>query len=527
VSTRTRVVLGVLVALTVIAGVGVTLALRNLEPRLRDWITKNLERSLESKVELDSVHLTWMPLRVHAEHLTVRHHGRTDIPPLLVVASFTVDLKPTELWSSTVEHVAVDGMEISFPPKDPETGKRPMPKPGGGSGDGNGFLVKRLTATNTRLAIIPRTAGKNAKVWDIFELDVRNLGDGQSSPFTAALINPIPYGKIESSGQFGPWTSTEPGDTPLSGKYTFAADLGTINGLGGQLKASGDMEGTIDQIVTHGETETPDFRLTELDGSPLPLRTKYDALVDGTSGDVKLRSVDIQLGKSALHARGLVEGTKGVKGKRVSLNVTSKDASLGELLRLASKKQPPVNGALVIDGAFDLPQGKAPVLERLELEGSVRADRLLFTNDVIQDKVDELSRRAQGKPGDTSIGDVASKVATKFVLHKGVFTYSGLSFSVQGAAIKLDGTHSLKSKIIDLQGVALLNATVSQTQTGFKSWMLKPFDGFFKKDGAGTRLVITVQGTQDQPKVGLDFGKTWRGQPPAKPASAARVPPAR
>ena len=151
----------------------------------------------------------------------------------------------------------------------------------------------------------------------------------------------------------------------------------------------------------------------------------------------------------------------------------------------------------------------------------------MFTDDVIQDKVDELSRRAQGKPGDTSIGDVASKVATKFVLHKGVFTYSGLSFSVQGAAIKLDGTHSLKSKVVDLQGVALLNATVSQTQTGYKSWLLKPFDAVFKKDGAGTRLVITVQGTQDQPKIGLDFGKTLRGQPPARSSSAARVPSAR
>ena len=525
--TRTRIVLGVLVSVIVIGGVGLTLALRNLEPRLRDWITTNLERSLESKVELGSVQLTWMPLRVHAQDLTVRHHGRTDIPPLLVAASFTIDLKPTEMWSSTVEHVAVDGMEINFPPKDPETGKRPMPKPTGSSGGGKGFLVKRLTATNTRLAIIPRTEGKNAKVWDIFELDVRNLGDNQSSAFTAALINPIPYGKIESSGQFGPWSPTVPGDTPISGKYTFAADLGTINGLGGQLKASGDMDGTIEQIVTHGETETPDFRLSDLDGSPLPLRTQYDALVDGTAGDVKLRSVDILLGKSALHARGLVEGTKGIKGKRVSLNVTSKDASLGELLRLASKKKSPVNGLLVIDGAFDLPQGKASVLERLELEGSVRAERLIFTDDMVQDKIDELSRRAQGKPGDTSIGDVASKVATKFVLHKGVFTYSGLSFNVQGAAIKLDGTHSLKSKVIDLQGVALLNATVSQTQMGYKSWLLKPFDGFFKKDGAGTRLVITVQGTQDQPKVGLDFGKTLRGQPPANSASAARAKSAR
>ncbi len=60
--------------------------------------------------------------------------------------------------------------------------------------------------------------------------------------------------------------------------------------------------------------------------------------------------------------------------------------------------------------------------------------------------------------------------------------------------------------------MVLLTATVSQTQTGYKSWLLKPFDPLFRKNGAGTRLVITVAGTQDQPKVGLDFGKTIKGQ---------------
>ncbi len=47
--------------------------------------------------------------------------------------------------------------------------------------------------------------------------------------------------------------------------------------------------------------------------------------------------------------------------------------------------------------------------------------------------------------------------------------------------------------------------------SGFKSWLLKPFDPLFRKNGAGTRLVIRVEGTQDQPKVGLDVGKTLRG----------------
>ena len=150
----------------------------------------------------------------------------------------------------------------------------------------------------------------------------------------------------------------------IGGDYTFAADLGTIEGLEGDLNAVGKMSGTIEQIATTGQTRTEKFRLTELDGDPLPLTTAYDAIVDGTKGDVEFQRVDVHLGKSEFTTKGVVEGTKGVKGKRVVLNVKSTNANLGELLRFVSKgAQPPAYGKLVIDTAFDLPQGKSPVLQ--------------------------------------------------------------------------------------------------------------------------------------------------------------------
>ena len=518
-SKRTRIILGVLIAVIVVGGIGLVISARQLEPRLREWVTSTLSESLQSEVELGAVRLNWVPLTLHAENLTVRHRGRTDVPPLLIVKSFSVDLRPTDLWSSTVEHVKVDGLEVNIPPKDPGTGKRPLPDPGGDDDtkakkddDSEGLIVKRLTATNTRMSIIPREEGKNPKVWDIIELDMKNLRSSEPATFTAALINPIPYGKIETSGTFGPWQSDEPGASPLTGDYTFAADLGTIEGLEGELNAVGKMAGTIEQIATTGQTRTDKFRLTELEGDPLPLTTAYDAVVDGTKGDVELKRVDVHLGKSEFVARGVVEGTKGVKGKRIVVNVKSSNASLGELLRFVSKgAEPPAYGRLLIDTAFDLPQGKEPVLSRLQLEGSVRAERVTFTSDAVQDKIDMLSRKAQGKPADMSIDEVASQVSTKFTLRNGLFTYQGLQFGVQGANVRLDGTHSLRSKTLNLAGEVRLQATVSQTMTGFKSWLLKPFDPLFKKNGAGTRLVIKVEGTQDQPKVGLDFGKTLRG----------------
>jgi hypothetical protein len=176
----------ILGGLAAVVGLGMVVALRQLEPRLHDWVTSTLSRSLESEIELGHVRLSWFPLQLTARDLTVRHHGRTDIPPLLVVSSFTVDLRPGDLWSSTVDHVKVDGMEIHIPPKDQATGTRPLPRPGKNDGNkdnsGDPVVVRRLTATNTRLAIVPRTAGKNAKVWDVFKLEMDNLSSTSASP---------------------------------------------------------------------------------------------------------------------------------------------------------------------------------------------------------------------------------------------------------------------------------------------------------------------------------------------------------
>jgi hypothetical protein len=49
-----------------------------------------------------------------------------------------------------------------------------------------------------------------------------------------------------------------------------------------------------------------------------------------------------------------------------------------------------------------------------------------------------------------------------------------------------------------------LQAKLSQATTGIKSFLLKPFDPFFRKNGV-TVLPIKVTGTRDQPAFGLDF----------------------
>jgi hypothetical protein len=51
-----------------------------------------------------------------------------------------------------------------------------------------------------------------------------------------------------------------------------------------------------------------------------------------------------------------------------------------------------------------------------------------------------------------------------------------------------------------------MNASISQTMTGWKHWVLKPIDPFFSNQGAGTLLNIKVEGTAEHPTFGLNRG---------------------
>jgi hypothetical protein len=142
--------------------------------------------------------------------------------------------------------------------------------------------------------------------------------------------------------------------------------------------------------------------------------------------------------------------------------------------------------------------------ERLLLAGDVDMEKAHFTGANVQEKIDGLSRRAQGQPKNDEISDVLSSIRGGFDMQDGNITFSALTFQVPGAAVHLKGSYGIWSERIDLHGVARLQAKVSQTMTGWKRLALKPVDPFFSKAGAGALLPIKITGTRDKPEFGLD-----------------------
>ena len=76
-----------------------------------------------------------------------------------------------------------------------------------------------------------------------------------------------------------------------------------------------------------------------------------------------------------------------------------------------------------------------------------------------------------------------------------------------GAGVDLAGSYDLDKDTLDFHGALKLQAKVSQTQSGWKRWVLKPIDPFFSKNGAGTFLRIQVDGSSKEPHFGREKHK--------------------
>ena len=152
---------------------------------------------------------------------------------------------------------------------------------------------------------------------------------------------------------------------------------------------------------------------------------------------------------------------------------------------------------------IDIPEGADDLLDRMKLIGQFAVAHGQFSSAIVQGKVDTLSRKGQGKPKDTDISQVASDFRGNFRFAAGVVTFSSLSFAVQGASVHLDGTYNINSTAMDFHGDLLMQAKLSQTTTGAKSFFLRAADPFFKGKNGGSDVPIKIAGTKDHPTFGL------------------------
>jgi hypothetical protein len=124
-----------------------------------------------------------------------------------------------------------------------------------------------------------------------------------------------------------------------------------------------------------------------------------------------------------------------------------------------------------------------------------------------------LSERARGLDPDEHVSRVTSDFHGQFKLANSVLTLRDAGFTIPGALVQARGTYGLDSETLLFDGTVRLKATISQAAGGgVKSVLLKAVDPLFRRDGDGAVIPVTIRGTRNNPKFGLDFGRALRRQ---------------
>ena len=499
-----------LIALVVLLVVGEVM-LRRAAPILKGRMIETLSTRFDSRVELDDLQVSLIKglavsgrgLRIFAPDDVVAA-GAKD--PIIAVQQFDFHaglmglfLKPTH-----VRAVHVQGLAIKIPPKSMRQSARDSRHRGKIK-----IVVDEIVFDDSQLVIGTDKPDRDPKVFELKHIVLRDVGSKSASPYDATLTNAVPKGDIHAIGTFGPWDTETPGESTVTGKYTFQnADLSTIKGIGGMLHSVGDFTGRLDRIEVRGTADVPDFSLDTAD-HPMPLYTRFSAIVDGTTGDTYLQPVHAKLGASEFSCRGGVVNVKG-QGHIIDLDVDVPAGRIEDFLQLAVKTRPVVmTGVLGMKTKLHIRPGKESVTQKLGLKGDFTLKQMHFTNPDVQDKVDMMSLRAQGDPKDAKPGaeDVSSRLTGKFRMGDGKLDFEDLNFAMPGATVRLTGVYTLDGKKFDFSGKVRTDAKLSQmVASRWKSWMLKVADPFFHKHGAGAEIPVKVTGTNTAPKFGLDIG---------------------
>ena len=507
----TWIVGSLLIVVAVLAIVG-EIVVHRAAPILKGRVIETLSTRFNSRVELDGLDVSLVRglevsgngLRIFPEDEVVAA-GATE--PLIALGHFSFHANWTGLFADPmhVGAVHVSGMTINIPPKEMRAqapkGQRHIGK--------IKIVVDEIVCDDSKLVIGTLKPDKDPQDYELSHIVMQDVGPEKPWDYDATLTNAIPKGDIHAKGTFGPWNNDSPGDSTVTGHYTFdRADLNTIKGIGGILSSVGEFTGQLDNIVVDGTTETPDFSLDTANHA-MPLHTKFHAIVDGTSGDTYLQPVDARLGESDFSCKGAVINVKG-KGHIIDLDVNVPNGRIQDFLQLAVKTTPVVmTGRLTTKTKLHIRPGEESVSKKLGLKGGFTLRQIHFTNPEVEDKVDMLSLRAQGDPKAAKPGaeDVHSQMVGQFVMESGKLSFSKLDYTLPGATVALTGEYSLDGEQFEFEGKMRTDAKVSQmVASKWKSILLKPVDPFFKKNGAGAEIPVKISGTKSAPKFGLDLG---------------------
>lgn len=469
-----------------------------------------LEDMLGSQLEIAHYHRTYFPHPGFvAEGLTLRRKSASDLAPLGTVKQLAVQGAWTDLLllQPRVRLVDLQALHIVIPEPGSRASHEDFPPGSASDFGGPDTQIEHLKIHNGLLEILGKNGGRLS--FPVKELDLQNFQRGRAIEYVVDMQNAIPHGHIESSGNFGPLNARNLAATPVSGRFAFSAvNLHDVGDLQGTLASTGRFWGSLAAMEAVAESDTPEFAVD--DGRPTPVHGNVRCTVNGLTGEVAFQQLEVKSGATTIVANGSVTGAP----KVTHLEIAVAHGRVQDVLRPFLHREVPLTGPVDLRAQADLDPVQAGIgfLKRLHVKGTFDVPTGHATDKTMEKTLTDFSRRAQthnespvNKQSADPEADALSTLSGPAQIENGVVSSPDLTFAVPGAQATLQGTFRFHDQTVHLTGNLAMQAGVSHTVTGFKSFLLKPLDPFLRKGSAGAVVPIAVVGGPGHYQVTHDF----------------------
>ena len=498
---------GLLIVVAIVFAVAVFLLARYF-PFSEKNVTESVRETFPGTITIDHFHTVFFPRPgCNAEGVTFRSvSSPPGSPPLVTVHKFSIRGNYTDFLFRPhhISRVILEGLHVQIPPV------------GHGGNVSAGYNQSQTTTgeiiANGAIVEIARNGDKPPLRFDVRELSLGSVSAKYGMSYRVSVHNPEPPGEIKSAGHFGPYNSSDPGQTTMSGTYSFIrGDLGVFHGIAGMVSSEGTFSGPLSRVEAQASTEVPDFEVVR-SGHSARLVTHFQSSVNAMNGDVTLNTVNATYINTNIVAKGNVAAKEGWAGKFTSLDFAVRDGRIQDLLRLVVKAdRPPMSGAASLKAHVTVPPEGKPFLREVTLDGDFEIAEGHFENPDRQESVNKLSETARGlrkanqkDDNSNSSENVVSHLQGHVVLRNGVATFTELSFTVPGADAQMHGTYNVLNEKVDFHGTLKMDAKFSQSTSGIKSFFAKVLDPFFNKK-QGSVIPVEMDGTYHHPHFGIEL----------------------
>ena len=227
---RGKTILIIIAVAAVAIAAGVAFSWSRIWPFTETAVVQDLSEASNSTITIRSSHQTYFPMPGCILEGVEFHHG-PDKWTLITIDRLTIEGSYSGIVTKHVPRIRAEGGHVFVPPLGShETFETQH----------SNLVVDELVADGTVVEFASREPHKKPLRFEVHQGRLRNVQWINPIDYDLKFHNPEPPGEIATRGKFGVWLKGNPGETPISGEYTFdRADLGSGAQAGRQRTHAG------------------------------------------------------------------------------------------------------------------------------------------------------------------------------------------------------------------------------------------------------------------------------------------------